>query len=782
MNLRSALARAARMDAEEIRFRSANAARIAADRARHRIARPSWSPERLATLLDPAMPASEAIAAGLARHDTAAAQDRLSEHFTSRPSAWPIAAADRASRVRMIDTAFPAAKSDARARADRPCAGYYDLLGYRGLEYGPSPDWHRDPVHDRRAAEVFWADVPYLDPASGDHKIIWELNRHQHWLALGRAFWLTGDGRYAQACFDQLYAWLAANPPLHGINWASMLELAFRGLSWAAAIEFFAGQPDRDGRPWLVDLLAALDRQLDHVAHNLSRYFSPNTHLSGEALALYAVSLALPELRASSRRAALGRGVLLEEAQRQVLPDGAHAERSTHYHRYSTDFYLLATMVARRAGDPAAEAFAASARAQAACLRTLADDHGTLQMIGDDDGGQLFAMCGTRPADVRTSLAIAASLLDEPALSPGAATEEACWFLGVVPAAAAPEPWPSRLLPDAGYFVSRSAGQHAVLDAGPHGFLNAGHAHADALAVICGIDGRPLLVDPGTGTYTMDAALRDDLRSARLHNTLVLDRREPSTPHGPFHWAERTDARFLFARSSADCDTAQGVHDGYAGVRHGRTLFTIHGMGWLIVDQVAGADGRLAEAFWHMHPDWKVEPAAQGVRLTHEDGASAAILTTAERLEIVTEGPLARFAPEYGDIRSAPVLSAGQRLAGAHAAIATFIAASDEVASSTIRCEPAARSAGGWPGAAVSVRSEQFELAALVAMPWHTGDAWTAQPWGSDAVQSDGRAALAWRAAGSPVRTCVIEGTSVTAPAVGPGPACTNGLTAEVTR
>ena len=43
-----------------------------------------------------------------------------------------------------------------------------------------------DPVLGPRAAE-FWSTVPYLDPSSGDHKIIWELNRHQHLLVLGRA-------------------------------------------------------------------------------------------------------------------------------------------------------------------------------------------------------------------------------------------------------------------------------------------------------------------------------------------------------------------------------------------------------------------------------------------------------------------------------------------------------------------------------------------------------------------------------------------------------------------
>ena len=48
--------------------------------------------------------------------------------------------------------------------------------------------------------------------------------------------------------------------------------------------------------PWLVDMLIALDRQLTHVERHLSYYFSPNTHLTGEALALYVVGTALPEL------------------------------------------------------------------------------------------------------------------------------------------------------------------------------------------------------------------------------------------------------------------------------------------------------------------------------------------------------------------------------------------------------------------------------------------------------------------------------------------------------
>src|SRR5262249_19700314 len=156
---------------------------------------------------------------------------------------------------------------------------------------------------------------------------------HQHWLALGRAWWLTDDVRYRERALDELSHWLGANPPLAGINWASMLELGLRSLSWMWALHVFVEPAFDDREPWIVDLLTALDGQLSHVERNLSVYFSPNTHLLGEALALYVCGRALPELRASDRRAALGRALLIQEMTRQIAADGGHRERSAHYHR-----------------------------------------------------------------------------------------------------------------------------------------------------------------------------------------------------------------------------------------------------------------------------------------------------------------------------------------------------------------------------------------------------------------------------------------------------------------
>jgi hypothetical protein len=653
MNPRTLLGRVAAMDAKECRSRLTGAARTGAGRVRFGLARPRWKRERLLTALDPASGALVAATlAAAGRGEWLAAHQALARHMQTRASRWPLKAAQRSRLSADISQACSGAVCRAREASDAILDGRLDLLGYRDVVAGDPPAWHRDPIHGRSAPRVYWANVPYLDPSIGDHKVIWEINRHQHFLTLGTAYWLTSDARYREAFVRHFEDWLRENPPFTGINWASMLELGFRALSWTWAAEFFAADARDDTSPWLVDLFIALDAHLSHIANNLSTYFSPNTHLSGEALALYAVSTAFPELRRSAARAALGREVLLREAERQVLGDGGHVELSAHYHRYSTDFYLLACLVARAAGDDAAGGFERTAHRQAAFLRTMADDDGRLPLIGDADGGRLFRF-SNRPAwDASTTLSVSARVLSDVSLAVRQADAEVFWILGERADGADADTrtiaWPSRLLAESGYFVSRSSsGNHLVFDAGRHGFLNGGHAHSDALSVDLTVRRRPLLIDPGTVTYTVDRAARDRYRSARMHNTLVIDGRDPSTPAGPFHWRSRADARALVARTGRDLDFAAGAICG-RGALHVRAVVTLHGTGWLIVDRVVTSAPVTAEVCWHLHPMWDARSCPGGVMVESHDGVRLGLAFNQADLCVTRDPDIADMSLEYG--------------------------------------------------------------------------------------------------------------------------------------
>ena len=697
-----------------------------------------WRRERLWSRLRPDSTELAQARAALAEHDWSRADAALRSHFLRRAPRFLIHPAARDDVARAVHDLFPSAVENAVRRADQLGAGRYDLLGYRGLSFrhgGTEVDWHRDPVHGRRAPVRFWARVAYLDPQCGDHKIIWELNRHQHWLAFGRAAWLTGDRRYTAAVEAELKSWLDANPPLTGINWSSALELGLRSISWIWTLHFLASFEQNGETTCLVDLLLGLERQLDHVAGHLSFYFSPNTHLLGEGLSLYVGGRVLPELRRAAHWEQIGRAILIREAPAQVRADGGHAERSTHYHRYALDFYLLALAVARHTNDGAAGEFETTVSRLASFCRALADESGRLPTIGDDDGGLLFPICGRAPADASDSLWLAAALLDRPELAVGDPPEEALWMLGrdhVRRVRPCPRGVPtSQIFRASGYGVLRSSGGHAILDAGPHGFINGGHAHAGALSLVLSLSGRPLLIDPGTATYTTDGELRNRFRSTAMHNTVVIDRRPQAVPAGPFHWETRVEARVDVWRPglrgvSADhvgaveesdgspLDYVEAVHDGYLPLIHRRAVLRMPDGLWLIADHILGTGHHQADAYWHLDPAWFLEEAsASHTRLTHQDGFRAAIASSASERRTYyggTEG-LGWCAPVYGQIVPSCTLrfSTGGE---APLSLVTAIAAAPASVSLSLECAPVtSERADGWHRAAVHVQYGRWRRA-----------------------------------------------------------------------
>jgi uncharacterized heparinase superfamily protein len=688
------------------------------------------------------------------RKDWSQANAELCAHFLQRPSRFVLNPAGRPAIAAAARALFPSAPQSAARTATAVVEHRYDLLGFENLSFerDRSPvDWHFDPVHDRRAPAVFWSRVPYLDPRCGDHKIIWELNRHQHWLALGRAAWLTGEAHYAAACIDELADWMRANPPLTGINWCSMLELAFRSISWIWALHFILSFSELANRAWTLDLLLGLERQLTHIERHLSFYFSPNTHLLGEALALYIAGRVLPEFRSAGRWAGTGRAILLRERHAQINPDGGHAEQSPHYHRYALDFYLLALAVARKTHDEAADEFAEVAGRMASFCHAIADHDGRLPTIGDDDGGALFPICGRSPDDARDSLAVAAVLLSRPELAPDELPEEVFWMVGGDLPLLSPffenntfaSSVASRLFPDSGYAVLNSSTSHAVLDVGAHGFLNGGHAHADALSLTLTVRRKPLLIDPGTASY-VDPVLRDRFRSTVMHNTMVVDGRPQAVPAGPFHWQMRANGRVEMWRPSLAIgeldvegstpeedgnhepgngfDYLEGTHDGYLPLVHCRSILRLPEELWLVADHLIGTERHRADIYWHFDPAWSMgRTEKSSVRLARHDG-HATIASTASSLETFRGDRdwIGWCSPRYGRVVPALTLRAS---AERELPLSAFTALTVSAEPVRVEIEPAlVRSEEvGWHSAGAVVQFAEVELIVLVSVPTTAG-------------------------------------------------------------
>jgi hypothetical protein len=512
--------------------------------------------------------------------------------------------------VEILQLRFPKAAREIIAQAERVCAHQFNLLGYNNLDLGRQIDWHLDPVHRKRAPRTLWYEVPYLDfDAVGDVKIIWELNRHQHFVTLGKAYQLTGEEKYPREFASQFCDWRAQNPYPVGVNWASSLEVAFRSLSWIWARELFAGSSSLP-KEFRHDLLAALERNARFIERNLSVYFSPNTHLLGEGVALLFIGVLCPELRAARRWRERGWNIVLEAARRQVRPDGGYFEQSTYYHVYALDFFLHARILASWNQIPIPGEFDRTIVAMLEYLAALGTA-GAPPRFGDDDGGRVFDPSRNRAGHLLDPLSTGAVLFRRSDFKAVAVSlrEETLWLLG--PGSVAdfdrlpkiPPPSHSHAFPETGTYILASEGLRLTVDAGPLGSTRGGHGHADALSVSVAADGSDWIGDPGTFTYTGSRKGRDQFRGTRSHNTLVVEGLDQAEPLEPFAWdtfPRPSVERWLAGKTF---DLLEASHDGYmrldSPVRHRRLVFFVKDRFWLIVDAAEGHGHHLLEIFFH---------------------------------------------------------------------------------------------------------------------------------------------------------------------------------------
>jgi hypothetical protein len=489
----------------------------------------------------------------------------------------------------------------------------FKLLGYSNLDYGDQINWHLDAVHRKKAPKRPFYRLRYLEFAEcGDAKVIWELNRHQHLVTLAKAYRLTGERRYLDELLRQKRHWDSENPYPIGINWVSSLEAAFRCLSWIWTLNILSGSPGTpDIRSEWLPGIAVHGRYIERY---LSTYFSPNTHLLGEALALFFLGVLCPELKSAKRWQSLGWEILNREARRQVRRDGFYFEQSTYYHVYALDLFLHAMVLASVNGVPVPEDFRKTIQKMADALFLLSRS-GPPPQFGDDDGGRLFDPRRNQSVHMLDPLSTAALLFDRGDFKHLVRDlrEETLWLLGEE----AVRKWDalseteisrqSAALREAGCYVLATPTTQLIADAGPLGAYSGGHGHADALSVCMQIAGHSLLIDPGTSQYVGAGVDRVSFRGTAMHNTLQLDGLDQAEVAGVFSWRRLPLATVEHWIQAPSCDLFAGYHDGYGRlqgpVTHRRWIVSLKNGAYLIRDVVDGSQRHRIDLAWHLGGD-----------------------------------------------------------------------------------------------------------------------------------------------------------------------------------
>jgi hypothetical protein len=472
-------------------------------------------------------------------------------------------------------------------------------MGYGSPRLGTHPDWQSDWVSGKTWPLKDSGKIRIVRHDGSDVKAPWELSRLQWCPVVAKAFVLTGDKKYREAVRSLLRDWIVANPLGKGVNWTVAMEAALRGISVCLTMELL-WPFSLEEKPWLDQLTASLWQHLRFIeAHSEFSFLVRSNHYLSNIVGLTTLSAYLrgPGMRRRLRKNAQGvqREILL-----QTYADGGDGEASTGYHVLVAQMFLHSLLVQRCVGVAIAPEFETRLRLMFEWIDVLADDAWKLPHLGDCDNGRVELLLDdieqtTLPAGERHSLrvgslmGVASHLLQ---LGSGGDGQDAVWFghaTGAGPGER--EQKPLSVLPDSGLAALRAGRASIVFCAMPNGLHGKGsHTHCDKLSLVFRLGADEVFCDSGSRCYTRSAELRNQDRSTRAHNTLMIDDADQNSLSSDPRLLFRCGNEAVVSPITSEGDgMVRASHRGYSrmGIEHERTV-QLGEWCLLVVDQVRG--------------------------------------------------------------------------------------------------------------------------------------------------------------------------------------------------
>jgi len=370
----------------------------------------------------------------------------LSHMATRQQPLFFIDSKGRKEVVEFISRQYPATIGQTVEQADKICDHTFDLLGSGEVQLGEKIDWHTDfKTGWRWEPNKYYRDIQFMDlDQPYDVKVPWELSRCQHFVTLGKAYWYTGDEKYAREFIAQVSDWIEANPPQFGVNWRCTMDVAIRAVNWIWGYYFFKDSPsltDDFRLKFFKSLLAhgrhIIDNPSTGSGHSLEWSEVAGNHYLSDLAGLIYLGVMLPEFKEAEPWLELGLRELFSEMRKQVYADGVDYEASISYHRLVAELCLSPILLCRLNDIPVPEDVMDRLERMLEFVMYYTKPDGTIPIIGDADNGRLHRLGSYDDAqreffDHRYLLGTGAVLSDREdfAQAAGERWQEAIWLLG----------------------------------------------------------------------------------------------------------------------------------------------------------------------------------------------------------------------------------------------------------------------------------------------------------------------------------------------------------------
>jgi hypothetical protein len=360
----------------------------------------------------------------------------------------------------------------------------------------------------------------------------------------------------------------------------------------------------------------------NHIYHNIEYSFTPGNHYFSNGVGLLYAGLFLP-FREGKLWLQKSLNIIEDSINNQVLADGISFEKSVHYHRLVAEFALHAFLLSQQFNLKIKMWVEEKLEKMLEFTTSYTKPNGSCPLIGDNDDGKLIFLEDCQNInDHRHLLSTGAVLFSRGDFKTASnkLSEETIWLLGPEAGAVWDKTKKANLKSEAfvygGYYVMRSKNLHLIVDCGELGLKGrGGHGHNDTLSFELSVGGQALITDSGSYIYSRNFDQRNNFRSTKAHNTIVIDNQEiaPFDKNDIWIIPDITNVKVTNWKSNLAEDVLVGEHSGYSrfGITHQRKISLDKKNDLIqIIDCIVGESEDIHDIELRLHfaPDVKLNP------------------------------------------------------------------------------------------------------------------------------------------------------------------------------
>ena len=481
-------------------------------------------------------------------------------------------------------------------------------------------DMEKTNIPYRFKKEIDWGIIPFGDP-----EWTWMLNRHKYWTHLAKAYFFTGEEKYAKCFIEQATHWIDNNT-LSSLKdehrssgaWRS-IEAGIRCENWIKSFELIKNSKHMS-TAFLEKFLNSLYQHGEYINNNYSNFSRTSNWGVLENHGLFNLSVFLKPFKISPEWQKIAINRLADCIKLQILNDGSQWEQSPMYHNEVFHCFLNVNLLAQRNQIKLPEDVIKKTKDMAYANIKWQKPNYHQPLLGDSDD-----------TDLRGLLTTAAFIFNDSVIKSRAYENldyENFLLLGMQNV----EPYKKIVLknPDFLSIYQQSSGDFYMRtsweeDATYTGFhlrkLGCGHGHDNLLHFTLFANGQDYLIDGGRYTY-VNNSWREFFKNNKSHNTLGVDNLTNSVFNDSWTNTYEAQSQGIFTLSTNNFDYAEAENIAYKRledpVSMKRRLLFLKPNVWLIFDSFsANKEHRYSQYF--NFPNDKIEIRDNGLSTTYRN-------------------------------------------------------------------------------------------------------------------------------------------------------------------